>query len=85
MPRTKSAIKKMRKDKKRTQLNKIYEKKYKEAIKKAKKTGDEKYLKEAYSMIDRAVKRKVIAKNKGSRLKSKVSKFLNKNTNEGKT
>lgn len=68
----------MRKDKKRTLHNKLYEKKYKEVIKKIKKTGDKKLLAEAYSRIDKAVKRRVIDKNKGKRLKSKVAKFLNK-------
>lgn len=76
MPRTKSAKKKLRKDEKRRKINLSWEKAYKQAIRKAKKTKTEEALKEVYSKIDRAVKKHVIHKNKGARLKSKVAKLL---------
>ena len=80
MPIIKSAIKKVRKDKKRTAQNLNYLKAIKELFKKIKKGSKDKMelIKAYYSKIDKAVKKKVIHKNKGSRLKSKVSKFLTK-------
>lgn len=76
MPVTKSAKKKLRKDKKRTKANLAYKKAYKEAVKKLKKTKTKEMLTEAYSKIDKAAKRGVIHKNKAARLKSKVSRLL---------
>jgi small subunit ribosomal protein S20 len=78
MPIIKSAIKKMRQDKKRTTQNALYIKAYKQTIKKIKKGGSnaEKLVNQFYSQIDKAVKQKIIHKNKGQRLKSRVSKFL---------
>jgi small subunit ribosomal protein S20 len=80
MPIIKSAIKKVRKDKKRTAQNLNYLKSIKELFKKIKKGSKDKMelIKAYYSKIDKAVKKKVIHKNKGARLKSKVSKFLTK-------
>lgn len=77
MPITKSAKKKVRKDKKRTIKNLKYIKAYKETFKKIKKGGSniKDLIKKYYLQIDKAVKRKIIHKNKGSRLKSKVKKF----------
>lgn len=74
MPKTKSAKKKLRQDKKRTQRNLAYKKAYKIAIKKAKKTQKEELIKEAYSKIDKAAKKGVIHKNKAARLKSRLVK-----------
>lgn len=70
MPIIKSAIKKLRQDKKRTLLNKKYEKAYKGALKKAKN------LKEIYSKIDKAAKKRVISKKRAARLKSLASKLV---------
>lgn len=80
MPLIKSAIKKVRKDKNRTKKNAIYINAYKNAVKKFKKgKGDLKKLaSEAYSQIDKAVKRGVVHKNKGNRLKEGISKFRKK-------
>lgn len=84
MPVTKSAIKKLRKDRKRTKENKkyvfLYEKIF-DQIKRAFKKGGENIadlISKYYSAVDKAVKRKIIHKNKGDRLKSKVKKFLKK-------
>ncbi len=78
MPIIKSAKKKVRKDKKRTTENQIYVKAFKETLKEIKKGGKnvKELAKKYYSQIDRAVKKNVIHKNKGNRLKSKIKKFF---------
>ncbi|GAB4219077.1 MAG: hypothetical protein Fur009_3400 [Candidatus Microgenomates bacterium] len=82
MPIIKSAIKKVRKDKKRTKENATYEAAYQrifDQIKKAFKAGNKnitELIKKYYSVVDKAVKKKVIHKNKGNRLKSKIKKFV---------
>lgn len=70
----------MRKDKKRRAENAIYAKAYKDALKKLKKgTGDlQKKVSEFYSIVDRAMKKNIIHKNKANRLKSKVKRFVKK-------
>jgi len=80
MPIIKSAKKKMRKDKKRTVKNALYVASYKATLKKLKKGGKDvsQLIKKYYSQIDKAVKEKVIHKNKGNRMKSKVGKFVSK-------
>lgn len=80
MPIIKSAKKKLRKDKKRTVRNALYVKAYQILLKKIKKgKGDiKKLVKEFYSKVDKAAKRKVIHKNKADRLKSKVAKLVEK-------
>ncbi|KKQ02186.1 MAG: 30S ribosomal protein S20 [Candidatus Roizmanbacteria bacterium GW2011_GWA2_36_23] len=78
MPIIKSAKKKVRKDKKRTVQNALYTKAYKDTLKKIRKGGDnlQELLKKFYSQIDKSVKKQVIHKNKGNRLKAQVSKFV---------
>jgi small subunit ribosomal protein S20 len=80
MPIIKSAIKKVRKDKKRTIANSLYIKAYIGTLKKIKKGGKDvkKLINLFYSQIDKAVKHKVIHKNKAIRLKSRISKRLSK-------
>lgn len=80
MPIIKSAIKKVRKDKKRTVVNFLYVKAYRDTFKKIKKGGSgvKKLISLYYSQIDKAVKHKVIHKNKGIRLKSRVGRKLSK-------
>ena len=80
MPIIKSAKKKMRKDKKRTVKNALYVESYKATLKKLKKGGKDVSLliKKYYSQIDKAVKERVIHKNKGNRMKAKVGKFVSK-------
>jgi len=77
MPIIKSAKKKVKKDKKRTIKNLEYIKAYRETLKKIKKGGKDvkDLIKKYYSQVDKAVKKKIIHKNKGNRLKSKVKKF----------
>jgi len=76
MPVTKSAKKALRKDRRRTIINKLRKKITKEAIKAFKKTLSEKDFKKAVSLVDRLAKNKVIHKNKASRLKSRLAKLL---------
>ncbi|OGK62225.1 30S ribosomal protein S20 [Candidatus Roizmanbacteria bacterium RIFOXYB2_FULL_38_10] len=79
MPNIRSAKKKVRKDIKRTKHNVFY----RDAIKKAitiitKLKGGEgsgEKIKKTVSLIDKAAKKKVIHKNKASRLKSRVMKL----------
>lgn len=75
MPIIKSAIKKLRKDKKRTVINRQKENVLKDALKKARKTPNVKNVQEAESIIDKAAKSNLIHKNKAARLKSKLAKL----------
>ncbi len=81
MPNIKSAKKKLRKDTRRTSKNDAYKKKVKDTMKSIGKMGSRTTkvtLHKAYSIIDRAAKKKVIHKNKAARLKARVSKLLTK-------
>lgn len=84
MPIIKSAIKKLRKDKKRTVRNKALKRRYKDLVKKALGEPTEENIKKAVSVIDRAAKRNIIHKNKASRLKSRVMKPRKKKVEKGK-
>ena len=75
MPVTKSAKKKLKKDKTRTKENKKVENLFKSAVKKAQKNKTEKVIRDAIKLVDKAVKKNIIHKNKAARLKSKLSKF----------
>jgi len=75
MPVTKSAKKKLKKDKKREKENAILESLYKGALKKAKKNPTEKNIKEAAVLIDKAAKKNIIHKNKAARNKSSLAKI----------
>jgi small subunit ribosomal protein S20 len=76
MPIIQSAIKKMRKDQKRTKQNKIFISRLKDTINKAEKTKETKVYREAISLIDKAVKKKIMKKNTGTRRKSKLTKEI---------
>ncbi len=80
MPIIKSAIKKVRKDKKRTAKNIKAVNAYRATLKKIRKggTGIAALVSKFYSQVDRAVKTKVIHKNKASRLKAGVAKLNRK-------
>lgn len=80
MPAIKSAKKKLRQDKKRQLSNKKIKDTLKKAIKKAKEQPSEKTIREAFSATDKAVKNFIIHKNKGSRVKSSLSKLIAKKT-----
>lgn len=74
MPILKSAIKKLRQDKKKTVVNDRYRSWLKKALKEAAEKLTKKTISEAYTAIDRAAKRKIIHPNKASRLKSNLIK-----------
>lgn len=76
MANTKQAQKMIRKTKKRTQYNRWWKSLVKNAIKVAKKTSDTKDATQLQKIVDKAVKNKVIHKNKGNRIKSSLMKKL---------
>ncbi len=80
MPIIKSAIKKLRRDKKRRVENDLTRRKLEEAIGTARKKKTDKNVSVAFSLIDRAVKRHLIHKNKANRIKSTLSKVTPKST-----
>jgi len=74
MPVIKSAIKKLRKDRKREVRNDEFRKNLKDTIKHAKRKGTSKSVKDAFSIIDKASKKNLLHKNKAARIKSSLSK-----------
>ena len=76
MPITRSAIKKVRKDKVRTARNSKRENSLKAKVKKARLTKSAKDLKAAFSALDKAAKVNLIHPNKSARLKSRLSKLM---------
>src|SRR3989344_7185243 len=84
MPVTKSAKKKLRQDKKRQLENNKYRYALKSLIKKASKNATEKTVIDAIKTADKAVKKHIIAKNKAARIKSKLSKLINKKVAKNK-
>ena len=84
MPVTKSAIKEMRKNAKRRLMNKSVVSAMKTAIKRIRKskTKEEalKLYRDTVIRIDKANSKGIIHKNTANRLKSRVSKFINKLT-----
>ncbi|HLB60774.1 MAG TPA: 30S ribosomal protein S20 [Patescibacteria group bacterium] len=74
MPIIKSAIKKLKQDKKHHARNLATKRRYKEAVKTAHQKSSDKQLKRAYSTLDTAVKKKVLHRNKAARLKSQLAR-----------
>ena len=74
MPIIKSAIKKMKQDKKKTKRNDAHVAAFKGLFKKSNKAD----AKKAYSVIDKAAKKGVIHKNKAARLKAKFLRSKSK-------
>lgn len=74
MPLLKSAIKKLRKDKKKEKINDKLREDLKDAVKNFIKGKSSKKIDEVFSLIDKAAKKNLIHKNKAARLKSKLSK-----------
>ena len=74
VPLIKSAKKKLKQDKKRSVLNLIYKKNYKDLLKQAKVDKKPGIVKKAISSIDKAVKKGIIHVNKAARLKSQITK-----------
>ncbi|MBI4039427.1 30S ribosomal protein S20 [Candidatus Daviesbacteria bacterium] len=79
MPIIKSAIKKLRQDRRREAHRRAIKKKLKEAILAFKKKPTSENLSLASSQLDKAAKRHVIHRNKASRLKSNLSSLIKPN------
>lgn len=82
MPVIKSAIKKLRQDKKREDQNRSLEIKASQALRNAKKKATGKAVSEAISMVDKLTKKNIIHKNKASRMKSTLSKIAKPQSNK---
>lgn len=76
MPIIKSAIKKMRKDRKRTKLNRSFITGLKKFVKVATAQKSPDKIKKAVSTIDKAVKKNLLNKNTAGRMKSKLAKLV---------
>ena len=75
MPVIKSAIKKLRQDKKREKANDVLRDSLKSAVRSAKKIKSGKAVAKAVAIVDKASKQGIVHKNKASRLKSALSKI----------
>ena len=75
MPVTKSAEKKMRKDKFRTKFNKKRKDEVKNLIKAAQKNPSAQNIKKAQSAVAKLAKIKIIHKNKAARLESQLARL----------
>jgi len=82
MPVTKTAKRALRNSKAKKSVNDKLITQTEISIRKAKKSPTDKNLKEATSLLDRAVKRKIYHKNKVARLKSSLSKLLKPKTSQ---
>jgi small subunit ribosomal protein S20 len=78
MPIIKQAIKKLASDKKRQQRNDRVRKNIQSLLKKARKKPTQKAVTSVFSALDKASKRNIIHPNKAARLKSRLSKLLQK-------
>lgn len=78
MPQTSGAIRKLRADAQKAKVNLRIKKNLREAVLGVRKKPSEKGLKAVFVAADRAVKKRVIHKNKAARLKSRLGKLLNK-------
>lgn len=76
MPVTKSAKKKLRKDKNRRLMNTKFENLLERGLKKAAKKPTLENVREAIKVIDKSTKKNIIHKNKAARLKSRLSKLI---------
>lgn len=74
MPVIKSAIKKLRRDRKREKENEAFISRMENAVRKARKSKSKKDVSGAFSLLDKALKKHLIHKNKAARLKSGISK-----------
>lgn len=78
MPVTKSALKSLRRDKRKTLINQPIRSKYKSAVKRARLEPKAENIRLACSFLDKAAKKKIIYKNKAARLKSRLCRLIKK-------
>ncbi len=76
MPVTKSAIKTLRKERRKEKINDSFREALAKSLKQAKKLKSTEIVKKAISLTDKAVKKKLIHKNKAARIKSGLSKLV---------
>lgn len=76
MPITKSAVKKTRVDARKQKFNKVVKTKALKAIKSFRKNPKKDDLPLLFSVIDKAAKKKIFHKRKADRLKSRLSKLI---------
>lgn len=76
MPVIKQAIKKVRQDKRKAQINSKVKAAFKKSVSAFRKKPSEAGLKATYKLLDRAAKTNVIHSNKAARLKSRLSKLV---------
>ncbi len=81
MANHKSALKRIRQNKKANALNRYQHKTARTMVKRLKNSTDQKeasdLLKTVYTMLDRLVKKNIIHKNKAANQKSKLTKYVN--------
>lgn len=75
MPVIKSAIKKLRRDRKREKENNAFRKTLDARVRAAKKQKNGKAVSSAVSILDLAVKKNLMHKNRAARIKSSLSKL----------
>lgn len=80
MPVTKTAKRALRGSKNKAEVNKTAIKNLEIAIRVAKKTKKNEEVLKATSLADRAAKKRIIHKNKASRIKSQLSKLVASNS-----
>lgn len=78
MPITKSALKKVRSDKKKSLYNKATKTKTKNALDAFKATPTLETIAKAFSMVDKAAKKGVFKGRKADRIKSRLAKLISK-------
>ncbi len=76
MPNTSSAKKALRQSKRRRVINLRVINAFKDAVREFMKAPSQELLNKAYSKLDIASKKHIIHKNKASRFKSKLAKYL---------
>lgn len=80
MPTHKSAEKRLRQSQAANIRNRAIKSQIKTSIKKVETSFDEKELKKTTSLLDKAARKKVIHKNVASRVKSRLTKLVNRKT-----
>ena len=80
MPITSSALKALRRDERKTEINRKVRSQYKQALKVARTKKTAASVSLAYKAIDRAAKRHVLHANTAARLKSRLVGFVRRVT-----
>lgn len=75
MPVIKSAIKKLRRDRKKEKQNDFFRKNLDKALRIAEKEKSASKIKDAVSILDKGVKKNLMHKNKAARIKSRLTKL----------